>query len=109
MIRMILSPQTRVFSFGEQINKAINKVLVESDIESPFYIQFRSLLDSYSDIELARITKKQEREFVSVLLQGVANGEEKAELTYSFMLLTGQFVEKNEELGSKILSDLLSP
>ena len=31
----------------------------------------------------------------------------KSQMTYAFMLITGQFVERNEELGREILSTLL--
>lgn len=65
------------------------------------------MLDSYSDIDLARISKWQEAELVNILLQGIANGEKKSQLTYAFMLLTGQFVDRNEKKGNEILSQLV--
>ena len=65
------------------------------------------MLDSYSDIDLARISKWQEAELVNILLQGIANGEKKSQLTYAFMLLTGQFVDRNETKGNEILSQLV--
>ena len=58
-------------------------------------------------MELARISKAEEKEFINILLEGVKYGEKKSQLTYAFMLLTGQFVDKNEILGQKILNDLL--
>ncbi len=85
----------------------LKKITGLQDVESPYFLKFRRLLDSYSDIDLARITDEQEQEMVSILQRGIANGEKKAELTYSFMLQTGQFLEKNEDLGTKILFDLL--
>ena len=58
-------------------------------------------------MELARISKAEEKEFINILLAGVEHGEKKSQLTYAFMLLTGQFVDKNEILGQKILDKLL--
>ena len=43
----------------------------------------------------------------ALMLLGITNGEKKSELTYSYMLLTEQFVEKNKELGKEILCRLL--
>jgi len=108
MIEFILSGSASFNGYGKEYIQIFKKIVTESNEVSPYYTQFRSIINSYSDMDLARITKMQEDEMVSVLLQGVANGEKKAKLTYSFMLLTGQFVEKNEEMGAKILSDLLS-
>ena len=65
------------------------------------------MIDCYSDIELARISKAQEQKLADVLRVGIAQGDKKAELTYSFMLLTGLFVDKNESLGYEILHSLL--
>lgn len=109
MIKFILLNPKFFYCFDKETNNILNRIIKESNNRSPYYAQYRTIVESYSDMELARITKHQQDEMVDVLLQGVANGEKIAELTYSFMLLTGQFVEKNEELGSKILSDLLSP
>ncbi len=58
-------------------------------------------------MDLSRITEEQAATMVQILLQGIANGEKKSQLTYAFMLLTGQFVEKDEELGEQLLSMLL--
>lgn len=77
------------------------------DEQAPYYTQFRKKLSDYSDIALARITKEQEKELENLLLLGITNGEKKSELKYSFMLLTGQFVEKNEKVGKEILYGLL--
>lgn len=77
------------------------------DEQAPYYTQFRKKLSDYSDIALARITKEQEKELENLLLLGITNGEKKSELKYSFMLLTGQFVEKNEKVGKEILCGLL--
>ena len=44
---------------------------------------------------------------LSILHQETANGEKKSQLTYAFMLLTGQFVEKDEKLGNELLSGVL--
>ena len=74
-----------------------------SDEQAPYYTQFRKKLSDYSDIALARITKEQEKELENLLLLGITNGEKKSELKYSFMLLTGQFVEKNEKIGQRNL------
>ena len=79
-----------------------------SDEESYYYVQFRELINSYSDIQLARLTNAQKEDLVSILLLGIENGDKKAELTYSFMLLTGQLVEQDEKLGKELLSKLLT-
>lgn len=72
------------------------------------YVHFcRSFVDGYTDLELAQINKEQEKEIVNILLQGIAHGEKKSQLTYAFMLITGQFVEQDEELGKEILFKIL--
>ena len=70
-------------------------------------MRFRNKLDGYSDMDLARISKEQEAELANILLQGMAKGEKKSQMTYAFMLLTGQFVEKDEDLGNELLRKLL--
>ena len=93
--------------FGDNVNKKLNNILAESNESSPYYVQFENKLNAYSDMDLSRITEEQAATMVQILLQGIANGEKKSQLTYAFMLLTGQFVEKDEILGHKILNDLL--
>ena len=107
MVEMILSPQKYVYTFDKDTNKKINAILAESNESSPYYMRFRSKLDGYSDMELARISKEQEAELIDILHQGIANGEKKSQLTYAFMLLTGQFVEKDEKLGNELLFGLI--
>ena len=107
MVNFILSGVKHIHYFDKVTNEIFNKIIAQPDKESLYYLQFRNLLNSYSDIELARITEKQERNITNFLLQGIAAGEDKAKMTYAFMLLTGQFVEKNEELGNRILHKLL--
>lgn len=104
---VISSPKHfRFLYFAKDINKKFDSIIAESNESSPYYSQFRSMLDSYSDMELARITKVQEAELVNILFQGIANGEKKSQMTYAFMLLTGQFVEKDEALGNELLRKL---
>ena len=93
--------------FGDNVNKKLNNILAESNESSPYYVQFENKLNAYSDMDLSRITEEQAATMVQILLQGIANGEKKSQLTYAFMLLTGQFVEKDEELGEQLLSMLL--
>ncbi|MCR5051047.1 MAG: hypothetical protein K6A36_08200 [Paludibacteraceae bacterium] len=107
MVEMILSPQKYVYTFDTDTNKKINAILAESNESSPYYVRFRNKLDGYSDMDLARISKEQEAELANILLQGMANGEKKSQMTYAFMLLTGQFVEKDEALGNELLRKLL--
>lgn len=105
---VILSPKHFRFRyFAKDINMKFDSIIAESNESSPYYSQFRSMLDSYSDIDLARISKWQEAELVNILLQGIANGEKKSQLTYAFMLMTGQFVEKDQALGNELLRKLL--
>jgi len=108
MIKFVIFGSENVRDFDKEANKKINVIIAESNESSPYYVQFRTKLDSYSDMELARITKVQEAELVNILLQGIANGEKKSQLTYAFMLMTGQFVEKDQALGNEILSDLIA-
>ncbi|MBO4690517.1 MAG: hypothetical protein J5621_06545 [Paludibacteraceae bacterium] len=107
MIQMILIPQKFVYTFDETTNKKVDAILAESNESSPYYVRFRNKLDGYSDMDLARISKGQEAELRNILHQGIANGEKKSQLTYAFMLLTGQFVEKDEKLGKELLSGVL--
>lgn len=107
MIKMILSPTKNFYCFDEQTNKKLRNIMAIQNGDSPYYFRFRFLLDSYSDIELARLSQKQEKELVDIILQGIDSGEKKSQLTYAFMLLTGQFVEKNEPRGEEILLHLL--
>ena len=85
----------------------MNNIIAEKQENSHYYLLFRSMLDSYSNIDLARITKEQEKVLVNIILQGIASGEKKSQMIYAFMLLTGQFVEKNDIIGNEILSGLL--
>ena len=108
MTKFVLLGSEKMLYFDKDTNKKINAILAEPNELSPYYMRFRSKLDSYSDMELARITKVQEAALVNILLQGIANGEKKSQLTYAFMLMTGQFVEKDQALGNEILSDLIA-
>lgn len=108
MTKFVISNSKKIRNFDKDTNKKINAILAEPNELSPYYMRFRSKLDGYSDMELARITKVQEAELVNILLQGIANGEKKSQLTYAFMLMTGQFVEKDQALGNEILSDLIA-
>ena len=107
MTKFVISNSKKIRNFDKETNKKINAILAEPNELSPYYMRFRSKLDGYSDMELARITKVQEAELVNILLQGIANGEKKSQMTYAFMLLTGQFVEKDEALGNELLRKLL--
>ena len=107
MTKFVIFGSENVRNFDKEANKKINAILAEPNELSPYYMRFRSKLDGYSDMELARITKVQEAELVNILLQGIANGEKKSQLTYAFMLLTGQFVDRNEKKGNEILSQLV--
>ena len=107
MVRVILTPVKYVFHFDKKEKSKYDRILNESNENSPCYASFRSRLDSMSNLERARITKEQESELIKILLQGIANNEKKSQLTYAFMLLTGQFVDKDEKLGCEILSRLL--
>lgn len=108
MVEMILIPQKHVYIFEETTNKKVDAILAESNELSPYYVQFRKILDGYTDMDLARITEEQEKELVGILHEGIAHGEKKCQMTYAYMLLTGQFVEKDEESGKQLLSTLLS-
>ena len=57
---------------------------------------------------MARISKEEEKELVNILLKGIEQGEKKSQITYAFMLLTGQFVEKDEILGQEILNTVFN-
>lgn len=107
MIKFVIFGSENVRNFDKEANKKINVIIAESNESSPYYVQFRTKLDSYSDMELARITNEQKEELASILRQGIVHGEKKTQLTYAFMLLTGQFVEKNEKYGKELLSRLL--
>lgn len=107
MVKVILMPLKYVYTFDDMINMKFNSILAEPDSPSSYYAQFRSFVDGYTDLELARINKDQEKEIVNILLQGIAHGEKKSQLTYAFMLITGQFVEQDEELGKEILFKIL--
>lgn len=93
--------------FGDNVNKKLNNILAESNESSPYYVQFENKLNAYSDMDLSRITEEQTATIVKTLLVGVAEGEKMSQMTYAFMLLTGQFAKKDEVLGHKILNDLL--
>lgn len=73
-----------------------------------YYRIYRNLIDNYTDKELARLSVEQKNEVIKIITDGFQCGDKKATLVYAFMLITGQFVEKNEELGNKILSNLLT-
>ncbi len=105
MTKFVISNSKKIRNFDKDTNKKINAILAEPNELSPYYMRFRSKLDGYSDMELARISKEQEKELVSILLDGIAYGEKKCQLTYAFMLLTGQFVEKDEKQGNELLSE----
>ena len=107
MVNSILSGAQYMHNFDKDTNKKINAILAESNESSPYYVRFRNKLDGYSDMALARISEEQEKELVNILLQGMAKGEKKSQMTYAFMLLTGQFVEKDEKLGNELLSGVL--
>lgn len=107
MIKIILLQKKLVCYFDEDVNKKLNNIVAESNETSPYYSQFKAYLTSLSDFELARITEEQTATIVKTLLVGMAEGEKMSQMTYAFMLLTGQFVEKDEILGHKILNDLL--
>lgn len=107
MTKFVISSSEKMLNFDMDTNKKINAILAEPNELSPHYMQFRSKLKSYSDMELARITNEQKEELASILRQGIVHGEKKSQLTYAFMLLTGQFVEKNEKYGKELLSRLL--
>lgn len=107
MIKMIFLPQKHIFSFDENTNIKLNNIIAEKQENSHYYFLFKSMLDSYSNIDLARITKEQEKVLVNIILQGIASGEKMSQMIYAFMLLTGQFVEKNDITGNEILSGLL--
>ena len=107
MIKFVIFGSENMRNFDKEANKKINVIIAESNESSPYYVQFRTKLDSYSDMELARITNEQKEELASILRQGIVHGEKKTQLTYAFMLLTGQFVEKNEKYGKELLSRLL--
>ena len=57
---------------------------------------------------MARISKEEEEKLVNILLKGIEQGEKKSQITYAFMLLTGQFVEKDEILGQEILNNVFN-
>ena len=107
MIKFILLQKKLVCYFDEDVNKKLNNIVAESNETSPYYSQFKAYLNSLSDLELARITEEQTATIVKTLLVGVAEGEKMSQMTYAFMLLTGQFIEKDEVLGHQILNDLL--
>lgn len=107
MTKFVLLGSEKMLYFDKDTNKKINAILAEPNELSPYYMRFRSKLDSYSDMDLARITKEQEEELANILLQGMANREKKSQMTYAFMLLTRQFIEKDETLGNELLHKVL--
>lgn len=107
MIEFILAEPKRLWCFEKELNLKINKIIAVPNDQTVYYKQFRNLISKYSDMELARISKAEEKEFINILLEGVKYGEKKSQLTYAFMLLTGQFVNNDEVLGQKILDKLL--
>jgi len=107
MTKFVILSSVNVRNFDKKTKKKFDSIIAESNEYSPYYVQFRKRIDGYSDMELARISKEQEKELVSILLDGIAYGEKKCQLTYAFMLLTGQFVEKDEKQGNELLSELL--
>lgn len=108
MIKFILTGSMYFGGFDKTLQKKFKTIVTNSDNSSLYYVQFRNVFNSYSDMDLARISKDQEEELVNILRIGAANGEKKSQLTYAFMLITGQFVEKDEVLGNEILSRLLN-
>ena len=107
MTKFVLLGSEKMRYFAKDTNLKLNSIIAESNELSPYYSQFRNLLDSYSDMDLARITKEQEEELANILLQGMANREKKSQMTYAFMLLTRQFIEKDETLGNELLHKVL--
>ena len=107
MTKFVILSSENVRNFDKKTKKKFDSIIAESNELSPYYMRFRSKLDGYSDMELARISKEQEAELVNILFQGIANGEKKSQMTYAFMLLTGQFVEKDEAMGNELLRKLL--
>lgn len=85
----------------------INKLITKTNDAFPYFVQYRDIIDSKNDLELARISETQEREIVDILIKGMENGDRKAVLTYAFMLITGQFVSQDEMKGKSMLLDLL--
>jgi hypothetical protein len=108
MIDFILLEPKRLWCFEKEFNLKINKIIKEPNEKTSYYTQFRDLINSYSDIDLARISKEEEKELVNILLKGIEQGEKKSQITYAFMLLTGQFVEKDEILGQEILNNVFN-
>lgn len=106
MISFVLSGTQYMHNFDNATNNKYNRIIAEPNDSSPYYAQFRNLLDGYSDMDLARISKEQEEELVRILIQGIAKGEQKSQMTYGFMLLTGQFVKKDEKQGNEVLTEL---
>ena len=107
MTMFVLLNSEKIRYFDKDTNMKFDSIIAESNELSPQYWRFRNLLDGFSDIDLARISEEQKKELVKILLQGMANGEKKSQMTYAFMLLTGQFVEKDEALGNELLHRLL--
>lgn len=103
MVNYILSGKVSN-SFRSFDNETRMKIIAitESTESTYYYAQFRNVLDSYSKIELARISIEQKEELIKILKEGLIRGDQKATLTYSFMLQTGQFSNQNIDLGEKL-------
>lgn len=104
MVNFILNNSKHLYYFDNNTNKQLNSIIAESTGNSKYYNKFRNFINSLTDNELARITLEEKEYISNILLQGIQNQEKKSIMTYAFLFLTGQFTEKNEELGKKLLS-----
>lgn len=107
MVNFILKNSKYLYYFDNNTNKQLNSIIAESTGNSKYYNKFRNFINSLTDDKLARITLEEKEYISNILLQGIQNQEKKSIMTYAFLLLTGQFIEQNEELGKQLLSLLI--
>lgn len=105
MVKFVLSGGTKNNSLFETFPyHSLLSIIKLDDTLCPYYTRYRNLISKLSDDELARITEGQKAELLSILQNGIEQGDIKAMLTYSFILITGTFTEKDIETGQHLIS-----
>lgn len=76
------------------------------EVKGSYYHVYRNEIKQFTNIQLARLSSKDNMRIQSLLQQGIDNGEEECIIVWAFMKITGCFVEKNIEEGKRILCSI---
>ena len=88
------------------LNTSLNGILKSTDNSYSYYSSFRKSIDSLTDMELACLTIEKKTEMVELVKKGLYN-DDKATVTYAFMLITGTFAQQDISKGYQILESFL--